>query len=117
MAPPGLGPPGSAPSGCSWRCKIDHTANAKIFVPSLVEVINSRVGLHPCLFRYLFLDLRFCPKDESLALKSPALRSCHKRQKTQAPTPQAPIRYRQTRKVANAKDLNRNTNLTKSNLT
>ena len=33
--------------------------------------------------------------------------SCHKRQK-----PQAPIRNRQTRKVANAKGLNRNTNLT-----
>ena len=38
--------------------------------------------------------------------------SCHKRQKPQAPTPQAPIRNRQTRKVANAKGLNRNTNLT-----
>jgi len=33
--------------------------------------------------------------------------SCHKRQK-----PQAPIRNRQTRKVANAKGLNRNTNVT-----
>ena len=38
--------------------------------------------------------------------------SCHKHQKPQAPTPQAPIRNRQTRKVANAKGLNRNTNLT-----
>jgi len=38
--------------------------------------------------------------------------SCHKRQKTQALTPQAPIRNRQTRKVANAKGLNHNTNLT-----
>jgi len=38
--------------------------------------------------------------------------SCHKRQKPQAPTPQAPIRNRQTRKVASAKVLNRNTNLT-----
>jgi len=38
--------------------------------------------------------------------------SCHKRQKPQTPTPQAPIRNRQTRKVANAKGLNRNTNLT-----
>jgi len=37
--------------------------------------------------------------------------SCHKRQKTQAPTPQALIRNRQKRKVANAKGLNRNTNL------
>jgi len=37
--------------------------------------------------------------------------SCHKRQNPQAPTPQAPIRNRQTRKVANAKGLNRNTNL------
>jgi len=37
--------------------------------------------------------------------------SCHKRQKPQAPTPQAPIRNRQTRKVVNATGLNRNTNL------
>ena len=40
------------------------------------------------------------------------LGSCHKRQKTQAPTPQAPIRNRQTRKVANAKGLYRKTKLT-----
>jgi len=33
-------------------------------------------------------------------------------QKPQAPTPQAPIRNRKTRKVANANVLNRNTNLT-----
>jgi len=33
------------------------------------------------------------------------------RRKPQAPTPQAPVRNRQTRKVANAKGLNRNTNL------
>ena len=45
------------------------------------------------------------------------LGSCHKRQKPQAPMPQAPIRNRQTRKVANAKGLNRNTNLTLPNLT
>jgi len=42
----------------------------------------------------------------------PTLSSGHKRQKPQAPTPQAPIRNRQTRKVANAKGLNHNTNLT-----
>jgi len=41
--------------------------------------------------------------------KSADLTGCyHKRQKPQAPTPQAPIRNRQTRKVANAKVLNRN---------
>jgi len=38
--------------------------------------------------------------------------SCHKRQKEQAPTPQAPIRNSKTRKVANAKVRNRCTNLT-----
>jgi len=38
--------------------------------------------------------------------------SCHNSQKRQAPTPQAPIRNRQTRKVANAKIRNRDTNLT-----
>jgi len=45
------------------------------------------------------------------------LGTCYKRQKPQAPTPQAPNRNRQTRKIANAKVLNRNTNLTKPNLT
>jgi len=40
------------------------------------------------------------------------LGSCHKRQKAQAPTLQSPIRKRQTRKVANAKGLNHNNNLT-----
>jgi len=43
--------------------------------------------------------------------------SCLKRQKPQAPTPQAPIRNRQTREVANAKVLKRITNLTWPNLT
>jgi len=43
------------------------------------------------------------------------LGSCHERQKPQALTPQAPIRNRRTRKVANAKGLNRNTNLTLPN--
>jgi len=38
--------------------------------------------------------------------------SCHKRQKPQAPMPQEPVRNRQMRKVANARGLNRNTNLT-----
>jgi len=38
--------------------------------------------------------------------------SCHKRQKPQAPTPQAPIRNPQTRKVADAKGINLNINLT-----
>jgi len=53
----------------------------------------------------------------SCSYKLIATGSCHKRQKPQAPTPQAPIRNRQTRKVANAKGLNRNTNLTQLNLT
>jgi len=43
--------------------------------------------------------------------------SCHKRQKAQAPTPQAPIRNCKTRKVTNAKVQNRYTNLTLLNLT
>jgi len=38
--------------------------------------------------------------------------SCHKRQKAQAPTPQAPIRSRKTRKVASANVHNRYTNPT-----
>jgi len=54
-----------------------------------------------------------CICDEGNAPKSigPTTGSCHKRQKPQAPTPQEPIRNRKTRKVANAKGLNRNTNL------
>jgi len=52
-----------------------------------------------------------------LAINSPGLHvvtvmwftmgSCHKRQKPQAPTPQAPIRNRKTRKVASAQVYNR----------
>jgi len=38
--------------------------------------------------------------------------SCQKRQKAQALAPQAPIRNRKTRKLANAKVYNRYTNLT-----
>jgi len=45
-------------------------------------------------------------------LKVDEVGSCNKRQKPQAPTPQTPDRNRQTRKVANAKGLNRTTNLT-----
>jgi len=46
---------------------------------------------------YMFHDLKF----------GKITGSCHKRQK-----PQAPIRNLQSRKVANAKGLNRNTNFT-----
>ena len=71
--------------------------------------------------RFLFIVVSFSAFNEILQVfgkprtASPdmyILGSCHKRQK-----PQAPIRNRQTRKVANAKGLNRNTNLTKPNLT
>ena len=51
-------------------------------------------------------------KINPIARRWQRLGSCHKRQKPQAPTPQAPIRNRQTRKVANAEGLNRNINLT-----
>ena len=55
----------------------------------------------------------FSPKTGKNSVKQVIrLGSCHKRQKPQAPTPQAPIRNRQTRKVANTEVLNRNTNLT-----
>ena len=42
--------------------------------------------------------------------------SCHKRQKAQVPTPEAPICSRQTRKGTNAKVRDRYTNLIKPNL-
>ena len=46
------------------------------------------------------------------SMRGDFLGSCHKRHKPQAPTPQTPVRNRQTRKVANAKGLSRNSNLT-----
>ena len=49
---------------------------------------------------------------ENYSRRSFVLGNCHKRQKPQAPTPQAPIRNPQTRKDANAKCFNRNTNFT-----
>ena len=55
---------------------------------------------------YLATKLIVC-KNETPVLGNTIPGSCHKHQK-----PQAPIRNRQTRKVANAKGLNRNTNLT-----
>jgi len=63
-------------------------------------------------YSYSHRDWKKCvPRnDVSETLFSPG--SCHNRQKPQAPTPQAPIRNRQTRKIANAKGLNRNTNFT-----
>jgi len=77
---------------------------------------NTHFNIHP--------DSSHTPDFRDAILKYPSLTkypifavcqtsgSCHKRQKPQAPTSQAPIRNRQTRKVANAKVLNRNTNLT-----
>jgi len=59
-----------------------------------------------------------CLKDYmAYLITSSRVGSCHKRQNPQAPTSQAPIRNRQTRKVANAKGLNRNTNLSYPNFT
>ena len=62
--------------------------------------------LGACALKSVLLDLVFQEKEDVFEKGS-----YHKRQKPQAPTPQAPIRNRQTRKVANAKRLNRNTNL------
>ena len=66
-------------------------------------------------FVAVLLELLSSP--EKVSLLNPSVLalipgSCHKRQKPQTPTPQAPIRNRQTRKIANAKGLNRNTNVT-----
>jgi len=71
----------------------------------LLYILNVVVG---CLLG----EYRFPLGVLSVAKVLLPLGSCHKRQKAQAPTPQAPIGNRQTRKVANAKVLNRNTNLT-----
>ena len=66
---------------------------------------------------YIFQLIRFVVKSNGAIEKRATTHvnkpgSCHKYQKPQAPTPQAPIRNRQTRKVANAKGPYRNTNLT-----
>jgi len=60
----------------------------------------------------IFSVTDICYWDKVIACSLIFKGSCHKRQKPQAPTPQAPIRNRQTRKVANAEGLNRNTYLT-----
>ena len=63
----------------------------------------------------------FTPKGQKFNLqKWVDMGSCHKRQKPQAPTPQAPIRNRQTRKVQTPQVLTTIPtlpNLTKLNLT
>jgi len=66
----------------------------------------SHVTLRLHLSLLSFLSGTYAPKNTEKA------GSFHKRKKPQAPTPQAPIRNRPTRKVANARGLNRNTNLT-----
>jgi len=73
--------------------------------------MNSRVKAHPLNKLEVFdqTDTRPMRNTRSDFCK---LGSCHKRQKVQASKSQAPIRNRQTRKVADAKVLNRNTNLT-----
>jgi len=90
---------------------------------------NVRVQMHACQFirfainfsGFSAIEGQACPpkaKNSEFVFQLEALHSrfltgsCHKRQKPQAPTPQAPIRNRQTKKVANAKILNRNINLT-----
>jgi len=71
----------------------------------------SRESLQRCIFRRPKNPCGY-PCVDIVAFISILAGSCHKRHKPHAPTPQAPIRNRQTRKVANAKGPNRNTNLT-----
>ena len=75
-----------------------------------------QVGTNTFTTRTLYLNIKLMESAFAngrwLKKTRVAASSCHKRQKPQTSTPQAPIRYRQTRKVANAKGLNRNTNLT-----
>jgi len=79
-------------------------------------VVHSRVADTERSFHHNNLrnetSVNASPRQLIRELKVSELGSCHKRQKPQAPTPRAPIRNRQTRKVANAKLLNRYTNLT-----
>ena len=60
----------------------------------------------------IFLNLAWVQENSTESYTKLKTGSCQKRQKPQAPTSQAPIRNRQTRKDANAKGLNRNTNIT-----
>jgi len=63
-------------------------------------------------FSVTFQKKNSTAKNKSSCTNIKFLGSGHKRQKPRALTPQAPIRNSHTRKVANAKGLNRNTNLT-----
>jgi len=67
---------------------------------------------YPLVYSYLVIEGIYGNTSMELKLRSTLVQlsklgSCHKRQK-----PQAPIRNCQTRKVANAKGFNHNTNLT-----
>ena len=76
-----------------------------------IDASFERKSFYRDIRRHIYVPLRKIPilwDSDRIELSG----SCHKRQKPQAPTPQAPIRNRKTRKVANAKGLNRNTNLT-----
>jgi len=86
-----------------------------ISVTSTGEVKMSPSFIHGLFEGVSTLDLisvKFITKFCAQLNAQEVLGSCHKRQKPQAPTPQAPVRNRQTRKVANAKVLYRNTNPT-----
>jgi len=82
-------------------------------LPLLSNLCLKNMNLSPGLKRYICLNFPCQIWREYINRNAVELRahnltgSCHKRQKAQAP-----IRKRQTRKVANAKVLNRKTNLT-----
>jgi len=82
-------------------------ANVKFMV--LLMQIDVWFGSRHSGFSHMYLKTWQKKKVTTLLglLRTIRLGSCHKRQNPQAPTPQAQIRNRQTRKVANAKICNR----------
>ena len=93
-----------------------HSKNKTLVSESSVSVLDVRPKRGLYVF-WLFFKIDLCSAKSMESSRRDLLNdvaeqgSCHKRQKPRAPTSQAPIRNRQTRKVANAKSLNRNTNL------
>ena len=88
---------------CIWEPLQRNTVSSESFI--FEELIDKELPVS----QFSRGTTVFCSSSHRMKF---SLGSCHKRQKPQAPTPQAPIRNRQTSKVAIAKVHNRNTNLT-----
>jgi len=75
-------------------------SNASNTLTSKRDIVTLLIDRRNCVSKFCLSNVNYYAYS--------LLGSCHKRRKPQAPTPQAPIRNRQTRKVANAKGLKPN---------